>query len=297
MIEVYLLGSGGMMPLPDRPLSAAAIRIDGEVILFDCGEGTQVNWRVTPFSFFDLGTILISHVHADHVGGLPGVLFQIAFTGRKDPVRIIGPEGLIPTIEAVMTLVGGLPFDLHLEVLADGDETTLVKGATLSTLELHHRRSCLGYVIDLPRAPKFLPERARELGIPMEHWKTLQQGQKSGGFDPDAVTGPPRDGIRLALVTDTVSFPGLVPFVAESDLLICESTFVLDEDEARALERGHMTLRQAATLAREAKVKELWLTHFSPKVQDPPAHEAALRALFPNGTIGHSGLSTELNYP
>ena len=296
MIEVCLLGSGGMMPLPDRPLSATAIRIDGEVILFDCGEGTQVSWRVSPFSYRGLGTILISHVHADHIAGLPGILFQIAFAGRDEPVRIIGPEGLVDAVDGLFTIVGGLPFDLHLEVLEGGEVVPLAGGATLSTLALQHRRPCLGYVIDLPRAPEFLPDRARALDVPLEYWRPLQQGQAAGGFDPADVTGPPRQGLRVALVTDTATFPGLTPFVAGSDLLVSESTFVLDEDEQRARERGHMTLRQAAALASEAGVKRVWLTHFSPKVQEPRAHETEARALFPESHIGYSGLSVELNF-
>ena len=297
MIEICLLGSGGMMPLPDRPLSSAAIRINGEVILFDCGEGTQVAWRASRFSYFRLGTILISHVHADHIAGLPGILFQIAFAGREEPVRIIGPEGLVPTVEALLTLVGGLPFELQLQVLEGGETIPLVNGATLSTLLLHHRRACLGYVIDLPRAPEFLPERARALGVPVDRWTELQRGEAIGSVQPEDVTGPPREGLRLALVTDTASFPGLSHFVAGSDLLICESTFVLDEDEERARERGHMTMRQAAQLASAGEVKRLWLTHFSPKVEEPLAHAEFARALFSNAEIGRSGLCTELSYP
>ncbi len=286
-----------MMPLPGRPLSATAFRIDGEVFLFDCGEGTQVAWRAGPFSYRALGTILISHVHADHIAGLPGVLFQIAFAGRTEPVRIIGPEGLYPIVEALLTIVGGLPFDLQLEEVGNGASVELPKGATLTTLELQHRRTCLGYVVDLPRAPEFLPERARALGVPVQHWNTLQRGQSVGGFDPADVTGPPRPGLRLALITDTSTFPALAPFVANSDLLVCESTYILDEDVDRAAERGHMTLRQATALAQEAGAKRLWLTHFSPKVEQPRAHEPAARALFEHCDIGYSGLHTELSFP
>jgi ribonuclease Z len=297
MIEVCLLGSGGMMPLPDRALSAAAIRIGGEVLLFDCGEGTQVAWRASPFSYRRLGIILISHVHADHVAGLPGVLFQIAFAGREEPVRIIGPEGLQEVVEGLLTVVGGLPYDLHLQALEGGETIPLVKNATLSTLLLQHRRACLGYVIDLPRAPEFLPERARELGVPVEEWSTLQAGQSVGKIQPESVSGPARRGLRLALVTDTATFPKLAAFVSESDLLVCESTYVLDEDEERAAERGHMTLRQAAELAAAAGVQRLWLTHFSPKVEEPLAHTDRARALFPRSEIGRSGLCLELSFP
>jgi len=297
MIEVCLLGAGGMMPLPDRPLSATAIRVGGEVLLFDCGEGTQVSWRASPFSYRALGTILISHVHADHIAGLPGVLFQIAFSDREEPVRIIGPEGLAHVVEGLMRVVGGLPFSLELEELSGGDSRRLPGGLALSTLELRHRRTCLGYVLDQPRSPEFLPERATALGVPVENWKTLQQGEAVAGVQPEDVTGPPRPGLRLGLITDTAWFPELPDFVRGSDLLVCESTYVLDEDEDRARERGHLTMRQATQIATQAGVERLWLTHFSPKVENPGRHAPAARALFPNAEIGHSGLSIELNFP
>ncbi|CAN5808737.1 ribonuclease Z [soil metagenome] len=297
MIEVCLLGCGGMMPLPDRPLSATAIRIGGQVILFDCGEGTQVSWRASSFSYRALGTILISHVHADHIAGLPGILFQIAFAGREEPVRIIGPEGLVQVVDGLMRIVGGLPFDLQIEELDGGESLPLVGETVLSTRTLQHRRTCLGYVIDLPRAPEFLPGRAEALGVPVEHWKTLQQGGAVDDIGPESVTGPPRRGLRLSLISDTALFDALASFVAGSDLLICESTYVLDEDEDRARERGHLTMRQATQLATEANVERLWLTHFSPKVENPELHAPAAVALFPGTEIGRSGLSIELNFP
>jgi ribonuclease Z len=296
MIDVCLLGSGGMMPLPGRPLSATAFRIGGEVTLFDCGEGTQVSWRASSFNFRALGTILFSHRHADHIAGLPGVLFQVAYSERLDPIHLYGPAGLQEMIEGLLKIVGGLPFDVYLHTLDPRQQVELPGGALLSTLALRHRGACLGYIVDLPRAPRFLPERARALDIPVELWSLLQSGQAVGGFSPEQVTGPPRRGLRLALVTDTSPFPGLSGFVAGSDLLICESTYVLDEDEERALERGHMTMRQATSLAAEAGVKRLWLTHFSPKVLCPADYAEEARTLFPNTEIGYSGLSTELSF-
>ena len=286
-----------MMPLPGRPLSATALRIGGDVILFDCGEGTQVSWRASPFSYRATGTILISHTHADHIAGLPGVLFQIAFSGRTDPVRIVGPVGLAEAVEGLLRIVGGLPFDLTLQMLDGGQEIDLVRGATLRTIELRHRRTCLGYVIDLPRAPEFLPDRARALDIPVQLWSTLQAGSPAGGFAPDQVTGPARKGLRVALITDTSTFPELAEFVAGADLLVCESTYVLDDDESRANERGHLTMRQAAAIAEQAGVARLWLTHFSPKVERPEDHATVARDFFPSAVIGRSGLTIELNFP
>jgi ribonuclease Z len=265
-------------------------------MLFDCGEGTQVSWRASSYNFRALGTILLSHRHADHVAGLPGVLFQIAFSGREEPVTIFGPAGLRPVIEGLLTVVGGLPFQVYLHTLEPGGQVELPGGALLSTLGLQHRATCLGYVVHLPRSPEFLPERARELGVPLEYWSVLQSGQPVAGFRPEQVTGPPRRGLMLALITDTRPFPELAGFVSGADLLVCESTYVLDEDEARAIERGHMTMRHATTLASKANVRRLWLTHFSPKVQCPADFAEQARALFSTTEIGYSGLSTELSF-
>jgi ribonuclease Z len=296
MIDVCLLGQGGMMPLPGRPLSATAFRIGGEVMLFDCGEGAQVSWRASNFNFRALGTILFSHRHADHIAGLPGILFQVAYSDREEPLHLYGPVGLQPMIEGLLTVVGGLPFELHLHTLEPGEQVALPGGAVLSTQALRHRGACLGYVVDLPRAPRFLPEQARALAIPVEHWSLLQSGRSVEGVLPEEVSGPPRRGLRLALITDTSPFTGLAEFVAGSDLLICESTYVLDEDEERAIERGHMTMRHATTLAHAAGVRRLWLTHFSPKVQCPADFAEQAQRLFPATEIGYSGLSIELSF-
>lgn len=285
-----------MMPLPNRPLSAAVIRVGGEVILFDCGENTQVNWRVSNFSFRACGTILLSHLHADHVAGLPGLLFQIAFSERKERVTIIGPPRTVEIVKALLTIVGRLPFELQIIEIEEQVELPISGGMTLHTFPLNHRIPSIGYRLDLPRQPRFLPERARELGVPVSDWGRLQSGESVGGVEPEQVTGGPRRGLRLSLIGDTSEVDGLGEFVADSDLLICESTYLDDALQGEAEARGHMTLRQAAMIAREAPVRTAWFTHFSPRVECARSYQGQATKLFSGGHIGYPGLKTTLSF-
>lgn len=296
MIDVCLLGSGGMMPLPDRPLSATLFRAGAHTVLFDCGEGTQVNWRASGLAYRPTAAILLSHVHADHVAGLPGVLFQISFSGRTEPVTIYGPKWTTEVVSNLVSIVGKLPFELRIGELEGGETFNISDDMIVSTLRLQHRMPCLGYTIDVPRAPRFDPEHATQLGIPMQQWKRLQRGETVDGVSPEAVCGPPRRGLKLSLITDTSYFDELVPFVAGSDLLVCEAMFAEDADLDRARERGHMTFSQAASLARQAEARRLWLTHFSPRVDNPDLYRDQVRACFPNTDIGHIGLKTTLAF-
>jgi ribonuclease Z len=296
LIDICLLGIGGMMPLPERPLSACLLRAGGESILWDCGEGTQVSWRLSGWPFRPTGTILLSHLHADHVAGIPGILFQIAHAGRREPVTIYGPARTHEIVSHLFSIVGRTPYDLQVVELTGGESVDLPGGFTLSALLTQHHVPCLAYRLELPRAPRFDPERARALGVPMNAWSRLQRGETVGEVRPEEVLGPPRSGLRVSLVTDTSYFDGLVPFVAESDLLVCESMYALDEQADRAEQRGHMTARQAARLAAEARVRSLWLTHFSPSVGDLDELGAVAREEFSNAEVGSPGLRTTLSF-
>lgn len=296
MIEVCLLGVGGMMPLPGRPLSACLFRTGGATFLWDCGEGTQVNWRLSGWPYRPTRAILLSHLHADHVAGLPGILFQIAHSGNTEPVTIYGPEHAYEVVSNLVTIVGRLPYELRVVQLAGGETLELPAGLRLDALATRHRMPCLAYAITQPRARRFLPERARELGVPLADWKMLQAGQPVGDVTPDSVLGPPRRGLKLSLVTDTSYFDALVPFVAGSDLLVCESMYAEDEDAPKAEQRGHMVAGQAARLAREAAVARLWLTHFSPSVEDPRTVLGRAQRDFPAAQLGAPGLTTALQF-
>jgi ribonuclease Z len=296
MIEVCLLGVGGMMPLPGRPLSACLFRAGGETFLFDCGEGTQVNWRQSGWPFRPTGTLLLSHLHADHVAGLPGVLFQIAHSGRTDPVTIYGPRDTFQIVSHLLSIVGRTPYELRVVELAGGETLALPAGLRLTALATRHRMPCLAYTITQPRAPRFNPERARTLGVPLADWKRLQRSETVGDVTPDMVLGPPRRGLKLALVTDTSFFDGLMSFVADSDLLLCEAMYAGDEDADKAARRGHMVAGQAARLARDSGARRLWLTHLSPSVERPDDVLERARLDYPAAELGAPGVTIALQF-
>jgi ribonuclease Z len=300
-IDAVLLGTGGMMPLPGRWLSSLLIRAGGEVTLFDCGEGTQIAWRQAGWSFRRLGAICLSHHHADHVAGLPGLLHAVANAGREDPLSIFGPAGTGRIVAALRTIAPVLPYPVEVTELGDGETIALPGGMAGRVVAGEHGLPTIAFRVDLARARRFLPDRARALGVPQPLWRRLQDGEAvvwdGGAAEPDEVLGLPRRGVGLAYVTDTRPVPTLVQLVAGADLLVCEGTYGDTADAAKAVERGHMTFAEAAALAAAGGVGRLWLTHFSPAVEDPDAFLANATAVFPGTTVGQAGLATTLAFP
>ena len=300
MIDVVLLGTGGMLPLPNRWLSCLIIRVNGQVTLFDCGEGTQIAWRESGWSFRRLGAICISHTHADHIAGLPGLLHAVANAGRTEPIRVFGPAGTAEVVSALRTIAPVLPYEVLLTDLQGGERFALPGGLVGSCEPGEHALPVLAYRADLPRSRAFLADRARALEIPVELWKQLQGGElvswAGGTATPDAVLGPSRSGVSIAYVTDTRPVPTLSRFIEAVDLLVCEGTYGSDEDLPKAVRNRHMTFREAATLATQANAHLLWITHFSPALEDPDAFVANARDVFPMALIGHDGLSIGLPF-
>jgi ribonuclease Z len=300
MIEAVLLGSGGMLPLPNRWLSSLLVRSVGEMTLFDCGEGTQVAWRVSGREFRRLGAICLSHYHADHIAGLPGVLHAVANAGRTDPVAVFGPTGTGSIVAALRAIAPVLPFAVDVTELGGGEAFPLPGGLTGRCVAGEHGLPVVAYRAELPRARRFDPERARSLGVPIELWRRLQAGQdaewEGGTATADDVLGPPRRGRSLAYVTDTRPAPAIASLCHEVDLLVCEGTYGDDADVGKAAERGPMTFREAAMLAASAGAADLWLTHFSPAVDDPAAFVGNAAEVFPNVTIGYAGLAIGLMF-
>jgi ribonuclease Z len=300
MIEAMLLGTGGMLPLPDRWLSCLVLRVNGQLTLFDCGEGTQIAWRQSGWGFRRLGAICLSHRHADHVAGLPGLLHAIANAGRSDPIRVFGPAGTTEVVSALRSIAPVLPYEVVLTELYGGERFPLPGGLIGSCVPGDHALPVLAYRADLMRNRAFLPERARALKIPMALWKQLQDGKSVSWIDgtatPDAVLGPPRSGVSIAYVTDTRPVRMLSRFLENVNLLVCEGTYGSDEDLPKAVRNRHMTFRESATLATRANVNLLWITHFSPALEDPGAFKANATEVFPNAEIGHDGLTVALPF-
>jgi ribonuclease Z len=301
MIDAVLLGTGGMLPLPGRWLSSLLIRVNGHLTLFDCGEATQIAWREAGWGFRRLGTICISHTHADHIAGLPGLWHAVANAGRTEPIAVFGPAGTADIVCALRKIAPVLPFEIRITELQGGERFTIPGGLVGSSEPGDHALPVLAYRVDLTRGRAFLPERARALGVPMALWGRLQGGEPvswdGGTAMPDAVLGRPRLGLSIAHVTDTRPAPKLLRFLKGVDLLVCEGTYGSDEDRLKAVRNRHMTFREAATLARDARANRLWITHFSPALEDPGAYAANAIDVFPRATIGYDGLKINLPFP
>ncbi|HZS78703.1 MAG TPA: ribonuclease Z [Ktedonobacteraceae bacterium] len=301
MIDICMLGTCGMMPLPGRWLSCALVRYGSNLILLDCGEGTQIPWKALGWGFRQLGAICFTHMHADHVLGLPGVLFMVAHAGRTEPLDIYGPQGMIYVLEGLLRVVPDLPFPLQIHELKSGEQFPLPGGLHGSCVSAAHGIPCLAYRIDLDRNPAFQPERARSLGLPVQFWSRLQHGETvefSGQtFTPDMVLGPARRGISLAFITDTRPTRQLSEFVRDVDLLICESMYDNLEDLPLAKANAHMLSEESAGIAKAAGAHALLLTHFSPKISDPSTAERTAKKVFPRTKAARDGFVTTLSFP
>lgn len=295
-MDVTLLGTGGVMPLPDRALTALYVRWGADALLLDCGEGTQVAIRRQGLRFKPIATILLTHFHADHVSGLPGLLLTMGNEGRREPVTILGPAGLEETVGALLAIVGELPFSLRLCTL-EGGQTLSLEGLNVTAIALRHKVPCLGYRLDMPRPGRFDPRAAVERGVPVTLWSRLQKGESLEGFTPADVLGPPRRGLRLLYATDTRPVPELARMGQEADLMILEGMFGDPEKQSRAAESCHMTMTEAAAIAAQARANALWLTHYSPANPHPEEYEPLVREIFPGTLAARDGQRIQLRFP
>ncbi|HJZ90488.1 MAG TPA: ribonuclease Z [Gemmataceae bacterium] len=303
MIDVSLLGTGGTLPLPDRFLSSVLVRCGGQLTLIDCGEGTQVSLRKLGWGLKDIGTILLTHFHADHVAGIPGLLLTIGNSGRtrEEPVTVVGPRGVQRVVESLRVIAPHLPYPVrYREMTGDPTDSICVGPVEVTACPADHDIACLAFRMSLPRAPAFQPDRARALGLPVTTWKLLQRGEsvEHGGrvVRPEEVLGPPRPGLSFAFVTDTRPTRTLVEFVSDVDLLICEATYGDPADRPKAIENKHMTFAEAGTLGAAARARQLWLTHFSPALPNPEFFAKEAEAVYPDVVIGREHLTTTLAF-
>jgi ribonuclease Z len=300
MIDLLLLGTGAMVPLPERPLSSLMARSGGELVLFDCGEGTQVQIRRFHWGFRRLGAICLSHLHADHVAGLPGLLHTVANAGRTESLHIYGPPGTVEVVDGLRVIARYLPYAVEVRELADGDRFDLPGGMHAEAGEVSHRIPCLGYRVAVDRAPAFDADAAMALGVPRTLWSRLQKGESitvdGQSIVSGQVQGPPRPGVAFAFVTDSRPVDRIVSLASGVDLLVCESTYARDEEAEVAHAFGHMTLRDACGMAERAGAGALWLTHFGGRIEDPPAWQAVAASYFANAMIGAPGLQGRLSF-
>src|SRR5205085_7630184 len=191
-----------MLPMPNRWLSSVLIRYKRRLVLFDCGEGTQISLQALGWGIKNIDLMLISHVHGDHIIGLPGLLLTQGNSGRTEPLQILGPPGVGAVIEGLRVVTPYLPFEVRVREMTPRDCVALDE-LQVTSAEGEHHVPCLGYRLHLPRAPRFLPERARALGVALEDWRRLQRGERVGDVEPSQVMGPSRAGLAMGLATDT----------------------------------------------------------------------------------------------
>ena len=301
MLDVCLLGTGGMMPLPYRWLTALMIRFNGSQLLIDCGEGTQIAMKEKGWSFKPIDVICFTHYHGDHISGLPGLLLTMGNADRTEPLTLIGPKGLERVVNSLRVIAPELPFELKFIEITEPEQSFKLNGYRLTAFRVRHNVICYGYTIEIDRAGKFDVQRAMEQEIPKEYWKHLQRGEnlelEGRKLTPDMVLGPPRKGIKLTYCTDTRPTDSIRQHAKGSDLFICEGMYGEKEKAAKAVEYKHMTFYEAAEIARDAEVKEMWLTHYSPSLTRPEEYMDDVRTIFPRAIAGKDRMTTELDFP
>lgn len=300
MLDICLLGTGGMMPLPYRWLTSMMARCAGSNLLIDCGEGTQIALKEKGWSPKPIDVICFTHYHGDHISGLPGLLLTMGNADRTEPLTLVGPRGLERVVSALRVIAPELPFEIKFIEITKPEEVLELNGYRITAFRVNHNVTCYGYTLEILRQGKFSPDSAREHEIPLKFWNPLQKGQtvedEGRIYTPDMVLGPPRKGIKLTYTTDTRPTESILRNAKGSDLFICEGMYGEDDKIEKAKGYKHMTFREAATLARDAEVGEMWLTHYSPSLVRPDDYMDTVREIFPKAWPGKDGKSVELNF-
>jgi ribonuclease Z len=282
-LDVLFLGTAGSSPSPRRGLPATLVRRGGDRLLVDCGEGTQ-RQLMRSVGLFELEELLITHFHADHVLGLPGMLKTFALRQRERELTVYGPRGLRRLFELLQPVIGRVTFPITLVELEPNDELER-DGYRIAAFDVDHGALGLGFAfVEEPRPGVFDPVRARELGLtPGPDFGRLQRGEVVDGVHPDQVMGEERRGRKLVLSGDTAPCDMTRLVAWEADVLVHEATF-LDEEVERARETRHSTATGAAELAAAAGVEMLALTHVSPRYSGGQVRDEA-RAVFDNVVV------------
>lgn len=302
MLEFCTLGTGGTLPIPERALSSLYVRVNGQSLLIDCGEGTQVGIRRLGWGFRCLDGLLLTHYHGDHCTGLAGLLLSLEKAGRDQPFHIWGPKGLKRVVEGLCVIVPPLSYTVLLhELPPEGGDAELI-GLKIHAFPVDHGGiPCFGYRLVLERQAVFDPGKAKALGVPLEDWKRLQQGETVHvglkKIRPEQVLGERRRGITLVFSTDTRPCETLEKNAQGADLLILEGMYGDEEKMPQALKNHHMIFPEAAGIARKAEAGALLLTHFSTSLENPEQYLPEVRMIFEKTWAAKDGETVTMRYP
>lgn len=298
MLDICLLGTGGMMPLPYRWLTSLMARYNGKSILIDCGEGTQIAMKEKGWSPKPIDVICFTHFHADHISGLPGMLLTMGNAERTEPLLLIGPKGLTRVVNSLRVIAPELPFEIVCREITEQEQVFSFGGFRIEAYRVNHNVVCYGYSIVIDRIGKFDVEKAQALNIPRNYWNLLQKGEiiEADGhtYTPDMVLGAARKGLKVTYCTDTRPTESIVKHASGADLFICEGMYGEPEKQQKAKEYKHMTFYEAADMAKRAGARELWLTHYSPSLMRPEDYMREVRKIFPNAVAARDGRSVDL---
>jgi len=300
MLDICLLGTGGMMPLPYRWLTSMMARYNGKSILIDCGEGTQIAMKEKGWSPKPIDVICFTHFHADHISGLPGMFLTMGNAERTEPLLLIGPKGLERIVTALRTIAPELPFELRFIELNGPEQEIDLGDMKIKAFRVNHNVTCYGYSLIVERTGMFDVERAKAQNIEQKYWNRLQKGEvielEDRVLTPDMVLGPPRKGLKVTYTTDTRPCESIVKNAEGADLFICEGMYGDDEKAVKAKENKHMTFYEAADLAKRSDVGAMWLTHYSPSLVRAEDYMGRVRKIFPRAEAGKDGKTIELRF-
>ena len=288
------------MPQPYRWLTSLMMRYNGQSILIDAGEGTQIALKEKGWSPKPIDIICFTHYHADHISGLPGLLLTMGNAERTEPLTLIGPKGLNRVVSALRVIAPELPFSVNCVEIEGNLQTFSFDGFRIEAFKVNHSVLCYGYSLSIDRNGRFNRDKAIVDGIPMPLWNRLQKGetieQDGRTYTPDMVLGEARKGLKVTYCTDTRPTDSIVTAAKGSDLLILEGMYGEPDKLSKAKENKHMTMYEAARIAKQAEVPELWLTHYSPSLMRPEEYMGEVRKIFPNAVAPRDGKTVELRF-
>ena len=274
------------------------VRYNGSSLLVDCGEGTQIAIKEKGWGFKAIDVICFTHYHGDHVSGLPGLLLTMGNADRTEPLTIVGPKGLERVVGALRVIAPELPFPIRYREITEPEQSFEMNGYRLKAFRVNHNVLCYGYTLEIDRVGRFDVDRANAAGIPQRYWGMLQKGETvdvdGSTYTPDMVLGPARKGLKIAYCTDTRPTDSIRNNAAGADLFVCEGMYGEKDKLKKAKEYKHMTFYEAAHLAKDANVREMWLTHYSPSLTKPEEYMEEVRAIFPQAIAAKDRRTVEL---